>query len=86
MRHVGPEALDALDDLLRELRALEGLTEKKRGVFYRRSRAFLHFHDDPSGYYADLRTSAEFERFRVTTRAERRAFVRRVRGLLTDAR
>ncbi|HEY4397745.1 MAG TPA: hypothetical protein VGO28_08740 [Acidimicrobiia bacterium] len=72
MKHVSSSGLDELDDLLRELRGVDGLTEKTRGVFYRRSRAFLHFHEDPSGLYADVRLDAEFERMRVTTKAERK--------------
>ena len=72
MKHVSTAGLDELDDLLLELRRVDGLTEKKRGVFYRGSRAFLHFHEDPSGWYADIRVDAEFERMRVTTKAERK--------------
>jgi len=72
VRHISTAGLDELDDLLLELRRVDGLTEKKRGVFYRGSRAFLHFHEDPSGWYADIRVDAEFERMRVTTKAERK--------------
>jgi hypothetical protein len=72
VKHVSTAGLDELDDLLLELRRLDGLTEKKRGVFSRGSRAFLHFHEDPSGLYADVRLHAEFERMRVTTKAERK--------------
>ena len=72
MKHVSTAGLDELDGLLLELRRVDGLTEKKRGVFYRGSRAFLHFHEDPSGWYADIRVDAEFERMRVTTKAERK--------------
>jgi hypothetical protein len=72
VKHVSASGLDQLDDLLRELRGVDGLKEKKRGVFYRGSRAFLHFHEDPSGLYADVRIDAEFERVRVTTKAERK--------------
>ena len=73
------EGLDELESLLDELRAIDGLTEKKRGVFYRGSRAFLHFHEDPSGLYADVRVDVDFERFRVTTKAERQRLVSLVR-------
>lgn len=52
------------------MRQLDELVEKKRGIFYRRSKAFLHFHEDPSGLHADVRLSVDFERFRVETRAE----------------
>jgi hypothetical protein len=72
VKHVSGAGLDELDDLLRELRGVDGLKEKKRGVFSRGSRAFLHFHEDPSGLYADVRVDTEFERMRVTTKAERK--------------
>jgi hypothetical protein len=80
MKHASDQGLDELDDLLRELRAVNGLTEKKRGVFYRGSRAFLHFHEDPSGLYADVRLDAEFDRMRVTTKAERKRLLSLVRA------
>jgi hypothetical protein len=68
MRHARADALDALEPLLAELRALPGLTEKSRGAFYRKSRAFLHFHEDPKGLFADLREphGDDFERIDVT--------------------
>jgi hypothetical protein len=75
VKHVSAAALDELEDVLCELRGLDGLTEKKRGVFYRGSRAFLHFHEDPSGLYADVRVDTDFERFRVSTKAERRRLI-----------
>ncbi len=75
VRHARSEALDQLDDLLVALRAVPGLVEKNRGTFYRRSRAFLHFHEDPSGLYADIRIGDDFERHRVQTEAERRALL-----------
>ena len=79
MRHVTAAGLDVLDDVLSELRGVDGLTEKSRGVFYRGSRAFLHFHEDPSGLYADVRLDADFERMRVTTKAERKRLLSVVR-------
>jgi len=68
VRHAGPAALDVLEPLLAALRALPGLNENRRGVFYAKRRAFLHFHEDPAGLFADLRGAAEtdFERFDVT--------------------
>jgi hypothetical protein len=82
MRHVSAAALDELNDLLLELRHVDGLKEKKRGVFYRGSRAFLHFHEDSTGLYADVRIDAEFERMRVTTKAERKRLVSVVRAAM----
>ncbi|HVA78722.1 MAG TPA: hypothetical protein VNF27_12535 [Candidatus Binataceae bacterium] len=70
MKHAGPKALDQIEPLLAKLRKLSGLKEKTRGVFYRGSAAFLHFHEDPAGMFADLKISEEFERLPVNTRAE----------------
>ena len=74
MKHATPAALDALDSLLAELRALPGLLERSRGVFYRKGRAFLHFHEDPKGLFADVRDAGDrdFERIDVTEEAGRR--------------
>jgi hypothetical protein len=67
MKHAGATALDQLDPLITRLRALPGLKEKSRGVFYLKSRAFLHFHEDPKGLFADVRTvdGKDFERLQV---------------------
>jgi hypothetical protein len=53
--------------------------ERKRGVFYLRSRAFLHFHEDSSGLHADVRLDADFQRLRVQTRQERSVLFDRIR-------
>lgn len=79
MKHAGSEALDRLEPLLARLRSVPGLKEKTRGVFYRQSRAFLHFHEDPSGLFADVRINSDFERVSVTTSGEQKLLVRRVR-------
>jgi hypothetical protein len=43
MIHARAAALDALEDLLVAVRTRPELTERKRGTFYRKSSAFLHF-------------------------------------------
>ncbi|HVO28304.1 MAG TPA: hypothetical protein VMW56_32275 [Candidatus Margulisiibacteriota bacterium] len=86
MKHAGPGALDALADLLEEIRGSAGLREPKRGTFYRRSSAFLHFHEDPAGLFADLKISDTFHRFPVNTAMERRALLRRIAQLTRDDR
>ncbi len=78
MKHAGPGALDGIEGLLAKLRKYAVLTERKRGTFYRKSSAFLHFHEDPQGMFADLKLGGDFQRFRVSTRAERVAFLREV--------
>ncbi len=80
VKHADSTALGDLEDLLSDLRAVDGLVERKSGIFYRRSRAFLHFHQDPSGLYADVRLDmdGDFIRMRVNTMAERASLLREV--------
>ncbi len=82
MRHITAEGLDCLGPFLDELRQIPELREKKRGVFYRKSRAFLHFHEESRDLFADVRLGTEFERYRTTTRAEQRALLRTIRKAL----
>jgi hypothetical protein len=86
VRHATAPTLDQLEPLLVELRALEGMREKKRGTFYRGSSAFLHFHEDPAGIFADVKLDGEFQRFRATSERERRALVARVRRALSPGK
>jgi hypothetical protein len=80
MRHARDQDLDRIDDLLAQIRALPGLTEKKRGVFYRKSKAFLHFHEDPKGMFADI--SDPDERLDVTELAGQAALLSAARARL----
>lgn len=82
MKHAGPGALDELEPLLRKLRALDELNEKSRGVFYRRGKAFLHFHEDPAGLFADVRFTEDFERIEATSVAHRAVLLGRIRACL----
>jgi N-acetylglutamate synthase-like GNAT family acetyltransferase len=83
VRHAREEDLDRIEPLLAQLRAIDGLTEKSRGVFYRRSKACLHFHADGDDTYADVRLDTDdFERTRATTKAEQRALVAAVKRAL----
>lgn len=79
MKHAGTAALDSLDPLLRELRKIPGLVERKRGIFYRGGTAFLHFHEDAVGLFADLRASADFDRYPVNS-------AKQITHLLREAR
>ena len=80
MRHATPAGLERISDLLAQLRGIDGLVERTPGIFYRRSRAFLHFHEDPTGMFADVRLGGDdFLRLRVTSRAEQASFLKQVR-------
>ena len=81
MKHAGTTALHQLEDLLRALRQFADLKEPRRGTFYRRSSAVLHFHEDPAGLFADLKLGDDFQRFPVNSRSERAAVVAHVAAL-----
>ncbi len=85
MKHAGSAALDRLEPLLARLRALGGLKEKGRGVFYLKSRAFLHFHEDPTSLYADVRAldGADFDRLKIDGDATAAALVARAAAAIT---
>jgi len=71
MKHAGVGALNALNDLLMNLRARVDLVERRPGIFYVRGRAFLHFHEDRAGLFADLRDRSDWRRFPVNCPDER---------------
>jgi hypothetical protein len=84
MRHATPATLDTIEDLLDRIRQRPELRERKRGAFYRKSSGFLHFHEDPAGLFADVKTGAKgFERFKVDTDEEREAMLAAVGAALT---
>ena len=71
MKHAAAAALDTLSDLLESLRTLTALIERRPGVFYVGRKAFLHFHEDPVGLFADLRLGSDWQRFPVNSSDER---------------
>ena len=81
VRHAGSTALDRLEPVLDKIREMPDLAERSRGIFYRRSKAFLHFHEDATGLYADVRQGDDFERYRVETAEERNALVALLRSV-----
>ncbi len=84
MKHAGSTALDALEPLLRQLRGISQIREKTRGVFYKKSRAFLHFHEDPTGLYADIRPpeADDFVRLKVDSDEDRDELLARTQEAL----
>jgi hypothetical protein len=85
MKHAGQDALARLEPLLVELRRRPNLREKKLGIFYRKSKSFLHFHEDPTGLFADVRLYLEqdFYRFPVNTDHEQKAILDAIDNSLT---
>jgi hypothetical protein len=69
MAHASPEDLNALSPLLRQLREIKGLTEKKPGTYYCKGNAFIHFHISDGLVEVDIKKvpGAGFDRFAVST-------------------
>lgn len=85
MKHAGPDSLALLAPLLDCVRALGRLTERTPGSFYLRSSAFLHFHEDPQGLFADVKLDGKtFARFAVDSAAQREDLLCIVQRALAD--
>jgi len=66
MKHADSNALKQLEPLLEELRQrIPPLKEKQPGIFYCKAIAFLHFHQDPLGIFADLKVDRAWVRYPV---------------------
>jgi len=77
LKHAGPDALDQLEPILEEIRRIEGVREKKRGSFSCRSIGFLHFHEDPAGFFADLKVGDDYVRLPINSKSQTQTFLRR---------
>lgn len=74
MAHADAKALEPFLPLLRQLREIKGLKEKQPGIFYLRSNAFLHFHDEKGMLCVDLKKpgGSGFDRYAIATAPEQR--------------
>ena len=80
MKHAGPVTLARVKNLLDGLRKIPGLVERRPVTFYRKSKAFLHFHEDPTGVFADVRLDGgDFMRYAVNSGQEQLALLDRIR-------
>ena len=77
MPRADADALARIAPVLRQLRDIKGVREERPGIFYARREAFVHFHDDGGGLYADLKKSggAGFDRYPLATPAQQRKLV-----------
>ena len=84
MKHADAATLAALSDLIESLRTRNVLVEKRLGIFYTKGRAFLHFHTDPAGLFADLRRGGDWQRFPVNDPEECAILLAAVDGALAE--
>ena len=85
MKHATVEDLIPIAGLLEKLRREKRIKERKSGIFYWRGKAFLHFHDDPRGLFADLRGPEDWERLAVNDRRGQTLLLARVSQLLSNS-
>lgn len=60
MAHCPFNKLSDISDVLEEVRELEKLKEPKVGIFYLKSKGFLHFHEKDGRRWADVREGASW--------------------------
>ena len=84
MKHASESTLEGLSAFLDRLRSIDGLVEKRPGVFNRRSKSFLHFHEDASGIFVDIRVNIDdpFTRRPVTTRSQQSELITTIKRAL----
>ncbi len=87
MKHASAETLRQLEPLLKCLRALPGMTERRPGIFYRGASAFLHFHDDAAGLFADAKLDGtSFSRFKLNGARDNEELIAKVSATLSAQR
>jgi hypothetical protein len=83
VKHAGATTLERISPLLEPLRADGRLVERTPGCFYRKSKAFLHFHEHGEQVFADARLDdTGFTRFDVSERAAQLQLLADLRRLL----
>jgi hypothetical protein len=88
LKHARSAALKTLAPLLAEIRREEMTGERKPGTFYRKGQGILHFHEDPAGFFADLKVGGAWRRFPVNHSRETATLLsawRRSLAQLTEA-
>jgi hypothetical protein len=84
MKHATAFTLDKLEPLLIQLREIPGLKEKSRGCFYRKSKSFLHFHEDPAGLFADIDDGTVWRRMPVNSESEKKEMIEVAKKIIED--
>lgn len=84
MIHATQSTLARLEPLLASIRAFKVLKEKSRGVFYYKSKAFLHFHEDAARLFADVRAADQWCRYPVTEKRDQANLLATVTEILSQ--
>jgi hypothetical protein len=85
VKHITREKLQDLQALLASLKTINGLREKTPGVFYRKSSAFLHFHEEGEQIFADIKLDGKnFTRLPASTARQRQSLLMQIRLALQE--
>ncbi len=83
MKHASQKTIQLIEPMLKDIRSIPGLVEKKSGIYYYKSRAFLHFHEEDSNTFADVRlVEPEFQRLPCTTENQQKQLIVKIRKCL----
>ncbi|HTG61575.1 MAG TPA: hypothetical protein VMG63_19465 [Terriglobia bacterium] len=85
MKHATAEDLIPIAGLLDKIRREKRISERTFGIFYFRGKAFLHFHRDPRGLFADLRGPDDWERLTVNGRRGQALLLTKMSQLLSNS-
>ena len=81
MKHATSETITRIKPLLNRIRDFSEFKEKKPGIYYYRSKAFLHFHEDDDQIFADIKLNPpDFTRLPVTTNEQQEELIRLIRA------
>ncbi len=80
MKHATKATLARIEPLLKRIRNISALKEKKPGIYYFKSSAFLHFHEDGEQVFADIKFEPpNFKRLPATTSEQQDEVIRLIR-------
>ena len=82
MKHASTKALDCIKDILTKLKKYKSLKEKQKGMFYKNSEAFIPFHEDLKGIFADLNIKNKWERLLVSTKSGKDHFLKKAQKVI----
>lgn len=81
MGHTRYQDLKDLEKELSYIRKLDRIQEKKPGVFYLKSQAFLHFHDKDGIRWADVKENGKWKKLEINfkaTQKQKKEFLKKV--------
>ena len=81
MAHCPPEKLQDIEDVLEKIRSLEKLKEKGVGIFYLKSKPFLHFHFKDDHRYAHVKKGSQWEEVPLNKKSDKAQFTKTVLSL-----